>query len=80
MKKIVNWKIKSRDVDAAKALLYKLNPTTDSLKFDDILEYQICIAFIKDINQNYIHAHPITETNNHYQNDLIVYDIHQNNS
>ena len=43
--------IKSRDVDAAQALLYKLNPKTDSLKFDDILEYQSCIAFIKDINQ-----------------------------
>ena len=43
--------IKSKDVDAAQALLYKLNPTTDSLKFDDILEYQSCIAFIKDINQ-----------------------------
>ena len=41
--------IKTKDVDSAQALLYKLNPTTDSLKFDDILEYQSCIVFIFDM-------------------------------
>ena len=41
--------IKTKDVDNAQALLYKLNPTTDSLKFNDILEYQSCISFIHDM-------------------------------
>ena len=41
--------IKDKDVDSASALLYRLNPTTDSLNFKDILEYQSCIAFIHDI-------------------------------
>ena len=42
--------IKTKDVDSAIALLYRLNPTTDSLKHKDILEYQSCIDFINDIN------------------------------
>ena len=40
---------KTKDVDSAAALLYRLNPTTDSLKFNDILEYQSCIAFVNDM-------------------------------
>ena len=39
---------KSKDVDSASTLLYRLIPTNDSLKFNDILEYQSCIYFIKD--------------------------------
>ena len=43
--------IKTKDIDSAAALIYKLNPTTDSLKFKDILGYQSCIDFINDINE-----------------------------
>ena len=43
--------IKTKDIDSAAALMYKLNPTTDSLKFKDILGYQSCIDFINDINE-----------------------------
>ncbi len=40
---------KQKDVDSAAALMYRLNPTTDSLQFNDIVEYQSCVAFILDI-------------------------------
>ena len=49
-KREINY-TKTKDVDSAAALLYRLNPTTDSLKFKDILEYQSCIAFIDDIKE-----------------------------
>ena len=38
--------VKTKGIDNAQALLYKLNPTTDSLKFNDIIEYQSCISFV----------------------------------
>ena len=40
---------KGKDVDSAAALIYRINPTADSLKFKDILEYQNCVDFIQDI-------------------------------
>ena len=42
---------KTKDVDSAAALMYRINPTTDSLKFKDILEYQSCVDFIHDIKE-----------------------------
>ena len=41
--------VKKNDLDSPVVLLYRLNSTTDSLKFKDILEYQTCIDFINDI-------------------------------
>ena len=41
--------IKSKDVDSAAALIYRLNPTADSLRFEDILQYQNCVSFINNI-------------------------------
>ena len=35
------------DVDSAATLMYRLNPTTDSLTFNDILQYQSCVDFVK---------------------------------
>ena len=42
---------KTKDVDSAAALIYRINPTNDSLKFKDILEYQNCVDFINDIKE-----------------------------
>ena len=42
--------IKGKEADTAQALLTRLSPTSGNLKFNDILEYQSCIAFITDIN------------------------------
>ena len=41
--------IKTKDVDGAATLVYRLSPTTDSLKFNDIMEYQSSIDFIQSI-------------------------------
>jgi predicted sugar kinase len=42
---------KSKDVDSAATLMYKLNPITGQLKFNDIIEYQSCVDFINDIKE-----------------------------
>ena len=42
---------KTKDVDSAAALIYRINPTNDSSKFKDILEYQNCVDFINDIKE-----------------------------
>ena len=43
--------LKSKDIDSVSSLLYKLNPTTNSLEYNDILDYQSCIYFINDIKE-----------------------------
>ena len=40
-----------KDVESAAALMYRINPTTDSLKFDDILQYQSCVDFVNDFKE-----------------------------
>ena len=46
--KEINY-LKTKDVDITTALLYRLNPKIESIKFNDILEYLSCIDFINDI-------------------------------
>ena len=41
---------KTKDIDSAAALIYKLTPTSNSLKVKDILEYQACVDYINAIN------------------------------
>jgi len=36
------------DVDSAAALMYRINPTSGSLQFNDILQYQSCVDFVGD--------------------------------
>ena len=38
-----------KDVDSAAALMYKINPTSGSLQFNDILQYQSCVDFVNDL-------------------------------
>lgn len=40
-----------KDVDSAAALIYKINPTSGSLQFNDILQYQSCVDFVNDLNE-----------------------------
>ncbi len=40
--------LKSKETDITAALLYRLEPTIYSLKFNDILEYMNCINFIEE--------------------------------
>ena len=43
--------LKTKNVDLTADLLYRLNPTIDSLKFNDFLEYLNCIDFINDMKE-----------------------------
>ena len=40
-----------KNVDSAAALIYKINPTSGSLQFNDILQYQSCVDFANDFNE-----------------------------
>ena len=40
-----------KDIDSAAALMYKINPTSGALQFDDILQYQSCVDFVNDFNE-----------------------------
>ena len=45
--KEINY-LKKKDVDITTAILYRLNPKIESIKFNDILDYLSCIDFIND--------------------------------
>ena len=40
-----------KDIDSAAALMYKINPTSGSLQFNDILQYQSCVDFVNDFKE-----------------------------
>ena len=45
--KEINY-LKKKDVDITTAILYRLNPKIESIKFNDILDYLSCIDFLND--------------------------------
>ena len=51
LKDINDFLAKIKDADLEAALIYRINPTTDSLKSKDILEYQNCVNFINGIKE-----------------------------
>jgi len=40
-----------KDINSAAALIYKINPTSGSLQFNDILQYKSCLDLVNDLKK-----------------------------